>query len=108
VKRPKSVASSDRAIWIAYEYLKSKVFFSPDGTPFVISGGTTPSEVAKSSGMTRLESELALRLVVEQGHARRRKDGRYLYAEPPKQIVNVALAPSLTAQSSDPKKGNNS
>jgi hypothetical protein len=90
VKRPNSVATADRAIWVAYEYLKSKVIFSTaksavgEGQPLVITGGTTPAEVAKWSGMTKLEADLALKLVVERGHARRRLDGRFFYAEPPK------------------------
>jgi len=93
VKRPKSVGTADRAIWIAHECLKTKVIFSTaksavgEGKPLVITGGTTPAEVAKWSGMTKLEAELALKLVVQMGHARRRRDGRFFYAEPPKEQV---------------------
>jgi hypothetical protein len=50
VKRPHTASGADRAIWIAHEYLKSKVMFSTNGLPLVITGGTVPFEVSVSSG----------------------------------------------------------
>jgi hypothetical protein len=70
VKHPYGTA--DRAVWIAFQFLKRK---NP-GT------GVFPLDLAKDSGMTQLESRLALRLLEKDGIALYRKlDGRFFLTE---------------------------
>jgi hypothetical protein len=68
-------ATADRAVWIALQFFKKK---NPGMYAF---HGVFPLDLAKDSGMTRLESELALRLLVKDEMALRRKDGRFFLTE---------------------------
>jgi hypothetical protein len=76
VKRPRQIATADHAIWIATRYLDLLVEWG--------SNGCYPSHLARYSGMTKLEAQLALRMAVEIGFAVRRSDGRFF-----KQTRNV-------------------
>jgi hypothetical protein len=72
-------ATSIRATWLAFQFLK-------EATPSAANdwkgrAGIYPSHLSQSSGMTRLESELSLRLLVKDDLALRRNDGRYFLTE---------------------------
>lgn len=69
MKHPYTTAN--RAEWLAFQFFKKK---NPGMYAF---HGVFPADLAKDSGMTRLESELALRMLVEHGIASRRRDGRF-------------------------------
>jgi hypothetical protein len=73
VKQPYSTAN--RAIWLAFQFLKKT---NPGMYDF---HGVFPADLAKDSGMTRLESALALRLLEKDDTAKRRKDGRFFLTE---------------------------
>lgn len=64
-----NVKSYHRAVWLAWLFLKSK--------RIGCYAWCWPAELAKSSGMTRLEAELSLRALVHQEMATRRNDGRF-------------------------------
>jgi hypothetical protein len=69
--------TANRAIWLARQFLKKK---NPGMYAF---HGVFPADLAKDSGMTRLESELSLRslCLFTPAEANRRKDGRYFLTE---------------------------
>jgi hypothetical protein len=73
VKNPYTTAN--RAVWLAHRFLKKK---NPGMYAF---HGVFPLDLAKDSGMTRLESELALRCLEKDGITSYRKDGRYFLTE---------------------------
>jgi hypothetical protein len=68
-----------RATWLAFQLLKDSV--PSAANDWKGRAGVFPAHLAQSSGMTRLESELALRLLVKDELALRRKDGRFLLTE---------------------------
>jgi len=70
MKRPRQAATADHAIWLAMRFLDE--LFSAGSNH-----GCFPSDLARYSGMTRLEAALALRMAVEIGYALRRDDGRF-------------------------------
>lgn len=73
MKHPYTTAN--RAEWLAFQFFKKK---NPGMYAF---HGVFPADLAKDSGMTRLESELALRCLEYAGMAQRRRDGRYFLTE---------------------------
>jgi hypothetical protein len=62
-------ATADHAIWLATRFLDE---LAVDGR-----NGCFPADLARKSGMTKLEAQLALRMAVEIGFAVRRRDGRF-------------------------------
>lgn len=77
MKRP--YTTSVRATWLAFQFLKE---MTPSAAnDWTGRAGIYPSHLSQDSGMTRLESELALRLLVKDELAMRRKDGRYFLTE---------------------------
>jgi hypothetical protein len=77
VKQP--YATANRAMWLAFLCLKESV--PSEANKWIGRAGIFPAHLAQASGMTRLESELALRLLVSEEIAMRRKDGRYFLTE---------------------------
>lgn len=73
MKHPYTTAN--RAVWLAFQFFKKK------NLGMYAFHGVFPADLAKDSGMTRLESELALRCLVNDGIAQRRKDGRYFLTQ---------------------------
>lgn len=65
-------ATANRAIWLAFTFMRATQF-SRDGI--------FPAHLAQNSGMTRLESALALRCLEKDDMAVRRKDGRFFLTE---------------------------
>jgi hypothetical protein len=77
VKRPYTTAV--RATWLALQFLKEST--PSEANDFGGRAGIYPFHLAQASGMTRLESELALRLLVKDEMALRRNDGRFFLTE---------------------------
>lgn len=69
MKRPRQVATADHAIWLAMQFLGE---LARDRGK-----GCFPADLARHTGMIRLEAQLALRMAVEVGCAVRRSDGRF-------------------------------
>ncbi len=66
--KPRAIPNAGYAIWYAREFLQN-----------TLRNGVFPAYLAKALGMTRLEAELTLRLLVARGMAIRRHDGRYYH-----------------------------
>jgi hypothetical protein len=62
-----SAIGYQRAVWLAWAFLKEKR----------LANGIFPAHLSKWSGMTRLESEMALRALSRDDMALRREDGRF-------------------------------
>lgn len=69
MKRPRLVSTADHAIWLACRFLEK---LASDGR-----NGCYPAALAQTTGMSKLEAQLALRMCVEVGIAVRRSDGRF-------------------------------
>jgi hypothetical protein len=82
VKRPYTTAV--RATWLALKFLEESVPSEANG--WKGRAGIYPAHLMQSSGMTRLESELALRLLEKDGIALRRNDGRFFLTEKGKNV----------------------
>ena len=63
-----------QAVWIAQRFLQDQQQAGRSGS--------FPAALAKHSGMSRLEAELALRLCVAYKVAIYRRDGRFFYKDP--------------------------
>jgi hypothetical protein len=77
VKQP--YATVNRAIWLAFGFLLESL--PSEANNWTGRNGIFPAHLAQASGMTRLESELALRLLVKDELAMRRDDGRFFLTE---------------------------
>ena len=73
MRRRRLLSSADHAIWLAMRFL--------DRMSAEYRNGCYPAALAHDSGMSKLESQLALRMTVEIGYAVRRSDGRYFKKE---------------------------
>jgi hypothetical protein len=87
MKRPRQVATADHAIWLAMRFLEKR---------WNQGRGCFPADLANDSGMTRLEAQLALLMVVEIGEAVRNNDGRFFKDTRPKNAEFKAAVRGLS------------
>jgi hypothetical protein len=79
VKHPYTTAN--RAVWLAHQFLKAST--PSESNDWAGRAGIFPAHLAQHSGMTRLESELALQslCLFNPAMAIRRRDGRFFLTE---------------------------
>jgi hypothetical protein len=76
VKPPLAKYTRERAVWTASLFLKERRC------------GIFPGHLSAWSGMTQLESDFALRSLVTDGDAIRRKDGRFFLSSRAMELIN--------------------